>query len=99
MKKGFVELAQAKYVLGPSVMTRANYDKRMTARYLLAQGESTTLIKNPEESKDPLNWYGVLVPGCLRKSQNNFYSSLEAAVEVHNIVQKIRHLQSLLDGE
>ncbi|KAJ3277069.1 hypothetical protein HDV01_000121 [Terramyces sp. JEL0728] len=59
MQKGFVGFAQAKYVLGPSVLTRSNYDKRMKANYLLAQGDSTTLINNPDEPRDPLKWYEI----------------------------------------
>ena len=35
--------------------------------------------------QDPIKWFGILVPGCLRTGQNNFQSAIELGCEVVNL--------------
>jgi hypothetical protein len=49
-----------------------------------------------QATKDPIKCFGVLVPGCLRKSQVEFQNGLHSIIEVANSVHKIRCLQEEL---
>jgi hypothetical protein len=49
-----------------------------------------------QATKDPIKCFGVLVPGCLRKSQTEFQSGLHWIIEIANTVHKLRCLQEEL---
>lgn len=40
-------------------------------------------------AQDPIKWFGILVPGCLRTGQNNFQSAIELSCEVVNLEAKL----------
>lgn len=56
--------------------------------------DSNTNIKPKSTRKDPLNWFGVLVPQSLRYSQKNYKLAAEACVELANLQLKIQKLQA-----
>ena len=45
-------------------------------------------------SKDPLYWFGVLVPQALRYSQNNYKSAIEKCIELANLQSRIQQIQA-----
>ena len=42
--------------------------------------------------QDPLKWFGILVPGCLKTGQKNFQSAIELSCEVANLEAKAREI-------
>ena len=50
--------------------------------------------ETPEKpkTKDPIKWFGFLVPQTLRQSQKHFSKSVELSVEATNIRNEIRGL-------
>lgn len=42
--------------------------------------ESQDVIKKTAKSKDPIRWFGILVPPALRSTQSNFVSAVEGPV-------------------
>ncbi|ORX81588.1 hypothetical protein BCR32DRAFT_293180 [Anaeromyces robustus] len=51
--------------------------------------KETTVVEEEPKFKNPLYWYGVLVPQSLRNSQKDFKNALISFVELANIAQKI----------
>ena len=45
--------------------------------------------KNTNLAKDPLKWFGVLVPSMLRQTQKTFLKSLELSIDCVNIQSQI----------
>ena len=45
--------------------------------------------KNLSEAKDPIKWFGVLVPNSLRQTQGAFVKALELSVDCANIQSQI----------
>ena len=46
--------------------------------------------KNLPEAKDPIKWFGVLVPNSLRQTQGAFVKALELSVDCANIQNQIK---------
>ena len=42
--------------------------------------------------QDPLKWFGILVPGCLRTGQKDFQSAIELSCELANLETKLREI-------
>lgn len=42
--------------------------------------------------QDPLKWFGILVPGCLRTGQKNFQSAIELSCEMVNLEIKLNEI-------
>ncbi|XP_078376790.1 vacuolar ATPase assembly protein VMA22-like [Oculina patagonica] len=42
--------------------------------------------------QDPLKWFGILVPGCLRTGQKNFQSAIELSCEMVNLEFKLKEM-------
>ena len=42
--------------------------------------------------QDPLKWFGILVPGCLRTGQKNFQSAIELSCEMVNLEIKLKEI-------
>lgn len=42
--------------------------------------------------QDPLKWFGILVPGCLKTGQRNFQSAIELSCEVTNLEFKLSEI-------
>lgn len=42
--------------------------------------------------QDPLKWFGILVPGCLRTGQKNFQSAIELSCEMVNFEIKLKEI-------
>ncbi|XP_014780875.2 coiled-coil domain-containing protein 115 isoform X2 [Octopus bimaculoides] len=55
--------------------------------------DSNKTKKQKSTCKDPLNWFGVLVPQSLRYSQKNYKSAVDACVELANLQLKMQKLQ------
>ena len=62
----------------------------------LVNRKNKTEIKDDDKkkvkAKDPLKWFGVLVPQTLRQSQKHFSKAIELSVEATNIRNEIRGL-------
>ena len=46
-----------------------------------------------KKPKDPIKWFGLLVPQTLRQSQTRFKSAIELTVELANLESQYRSLQ------
>lgn len=42
--------------------------------------------------QDPLKWFGILVPGCLKTGQNNFQSAIELSCDIVNLEMKVKEI-------
>ncbi|XP_068740603.1 coiled-coil domain-containing protein 115-like [Montipora capricornis] len=42
--------------------------------------------------QDPIKWFGILVPGCLKTGQRNFQTAIELCCEVANLESKLREI-------
>ena len=42
--------------------------------------------------QDPLKWFGILVPACLRTGQKNFQSAIELSCELVNLEIKLKEI-------
>lgn len=42
--------------------------------------------------QDPIKWFGILVPGCLKTGQKNFQSAIELSCEVVNLEAKLSEI-------
>ena len=93
--KGYLELAQAKYILGPGTFTQSQYDKNMKAIYILHHDDDKTmeLIKEKDVKHDPIQWFSFLAPACLRKGQDHFRSSAKHLVQLANLIHQISVLE------
>ena len=62
----------------------------------LVNRQNKTEIANDDKkkikAKDPLKWFGVLVPQTLKQSQKHFSKAVELSVEATNIRNEIRGL-------
>ena len=54
------------------------------------EANSCNKKKNLPEAKDPIKWFGVLVPNSLRQTQVAFVKALELSVECANIQSQIQ---------
>ena len=90
MSNGCINLAKSRYIGGESSVSRTQLPGEESD-----VKASTTLVKNPTSNRleitrdpsagDPIKWFGVLVPGSLRQSQQSFINILDTAVEIINI--------------
>ena len=46
--------------------------------------------KSPAKKKNPLKWFGLLVPNTLKQSQRHFSKAIELSVEATNVQSEIR---------
>ena len=51
--------------------------------------ESVKPVENKKGLKDPIKWFGVLVPNMLRQTQKTFVKSLELSIDCVNIQGQI----------
>ena len=51
--------------------------------------ETTTTKTSSVVKKDPLKWFGVLLPNTLKQSQKNFTRAIELTVEASNIQNEV----------
>ena len=42
--------------------------------------------------QDPLKWFGILVPGCLKTGQKNFQSAVELSCDIVNLEMKVKEI-------
>ena len=54
------------------------------------EANSCNTKKNLPEAKDPIKWFGVLVPNSLRQTQGAFVKALELSVDCANIQNQIK---------
>lgn len=101
LKDGHIELAKAKYIRGKeniSVLQVPNNEDTVISLfdletkinedddYLAAPFDISLKKPNDEaESKDPIKWFGVLVPQSLRNSQKRFQESIYLAARIANV--------------
>ena len=56
----------------------------------VTEANSCNKKKNLPEAKDPIKWFGVLVPNSLRQTQGAFVKALELSVDCANIQNQIK---------
>ena len=59
---------------------------------LLLDGSSNGSIQ------DPIKWFGILVPGCLKMGQKNFQSAIELSCEVVNLEANLTEIIEKIQG-
>lgn len=56
-------------------------------------------VKTLSSSRDPLNWYGILIPQPLREAQAAFVSAVESCIpQLHNVSATMRELETQISG-
>ena len=48
--------------------------------------------------QDPLKWFGILVPGCLKTGQKNFQSAIELSCVIVNLEVKVKEIIEQLNA-
>lgn len=76
---------------GPSETENTGRDKACSER--TPTGDSDKESASNEQNKDPIKWFGILVPQCLRAAQAHFSTSLDTSVAdlVHVTAEMRRH--------
>ncbi|KAI8898678.1 hypothetical protein BC833DRAFT_588817 [Globomyces pollinis-pini] len=95
MAKGFIELSQAKYSYGEHRISQYQYDSRMESLVKLTPNETSSQLvrsKSDPTLKNPILWFGVLVPQSLKLSQTNFVNSLDLVLNLSNIQLELSQL-------
>ena len=59
---------------------------------LLEMTPSLIVEKSPSVSRNPLNWFGFLVPSSLKGSQQSFTESLPIILEIQKLQKEIEKL-------
>lgn len=101
MRDGNIELAKARYIRGKESIgsLQIPQDDQMNSLFELSTNTSEQggkkvptfdvslkpLKDSDAKSRDPIRWFGVLVPQNLRTAQKRFQDSLYLAVRVANI--------------
>uniref|UniRef100_A0A8C6QLV0 Vacuolar ATPase assembly protein VMA22 n=1 Tax=Nannospalax galili TaxID=1026970 RepID=A0A8C6QLV0_NANGA len=110
VEEGWLLLAKARYAMGAKSVGPLQYASRMEPQVCVrARGPSSLLfqrkgpVKTPESEssaapKDPLNWFGILVPHSLRQAQASFQDGLQLAADIASLQTRITRGQSQLRG-
>jgi hypothetical protein len=99
LRSGLFSIAQTKYSKG--CIGQQQYDMEMEASARVdvlensaSQGSPSTCstfeLHRGEGEKDPLAWFGVMVPPSLRDAQQSFKQALEVVVQLANHAQQIK---------
>ncbi|XP_041377824.1 coiled-coil domain-containing protein 115-like [Gigantopelta aegis] len=57
------------------------------------ENESASDGKHKKSIVDPINWFGVLVPQNLRRSQSSFKAAIDVSVTIANLKLKLQELK------
>lgn len=89
LTSGYIDLAKSRYISGDKTVSAAQIpgeDSVVEAVMTVDRDYKNRLaVSRNEEGTNPMKWFGVLVPGSLRQSQQAFQKVLETAVDVVNI--------------
>lgn len=114
LKKGWWDLAQAKYATSAETMNRLRYDNRLKAavHLLTIQTMHTSPPKaalfqlkeddgdNATASFNPLSSFGVLLPAAIREAQGAFNTAIAKVVKLANAAAVLRDaLEAWQDAE
>lgn len=58
-------------------------------------GQSPAASKSHKSTKDPLRWFGLLVPPSLRTAQKNFTEAVEISCQLASTQAKVEHYRKL----
>ena len=88
MASGFLNMAKSRYISGErsvTVLQVPGEESELQASTKVVSDSSgqMELIKVPN-GVDPLKWFGILVPGSLRQSQQAFRKAIELVIDVVN---------------
>lgn len=113
LKDGHIELAKAKYIRGKeniSMLQVPNNEDTVTSLFDLEtkttdEGNDVPcfdisfkkLSDDTAGPKDPIKWFGVLVPQNLKNSQKRFQESIYLATKVANIQAELISILSKLE--
>lgn len=88
LSSGFINLAKSRYIRGErsvSLTQIPGEDSDVEPIATLVRDSSNKLkVQRNASVNDPIKWFGVLVPGSLRQSQESFQKVIEAAVDIIN---------------
>ncbi|XP_070154530.1 coiled-coil domain-containing protein 115 [Polyergus mexicanus] len=112
LKDGHIELAKAKYIRGKeniSILQVPNNEDTVTSLFNLETNVTNdndavvcfdiSLKKSSNETdepKDPVKWFGVLVPQNLKNSQKRFQESIYLAAKIANVQAELTSVLSKL---
>eukprot|EP00699_Malawimonas_sp_californiana_P001630 EC715918.1.p1 GENE.EC715918.1~~EC715918.1.p1 ORF type:complete len:167 (+),score=14.93 EC715918.1:85-585(+) len=98
MKTGCFNIAQARLgtAMGWVTLSSAQYPEDMTALSVTEVEDATTgkLSLRKQSGKDPLKWFGVLVPKTLKDAQKGFTEALPIVLEIAAVQS---HIQALTE--
>ena len=105
--KGFLSLAQANFS-SPNRIRHGQdfYDDRMQASTRVTSISSVgkfavsseTVVSGEKDSKDPLRWYGLLIPPALRQSQASFGQVVKGLVpRLLNVTRELEVLGARIE--
>jgi hypothetical protein len=84
--------------MGPSNLAVKTFPKSLKARYSLDSSIGNDMILSENQVKDPLLYFGVLLPSCFKKAQSSFHCTLKSIVGSANLLMRINQLyQECLD--
>ncbi|KAI9554135.1 putative coiled-coil domain-containing protein 115-like [Daphnia sinensis] len=101
MTCGFIDMAKSRYISGEKTVSATQIpgeDSVIEAVTTVDRDCNNKLIvSRNKDITDPIRWFGVLVPGSLKQSQQAFQNVLNIAVEIVNIRRE--WLQSMSELE
>eukprot|EP00295_Goniomonas_pacifica_P027928 CAMPEP_0175936096 /NCGR_PEP_ID=MMETSP0108-20121206/21429_1 /TAXON_ID=195067 ORGANISM="Goniomonas pacifica, Strain CCMP1869" /NCGR_SAMPLE_ID=MMETSP0108 /ASSEMBLY_ACC=CAM_ASM_000204 /LENGTH=147 /DNA_ID=CAMNT_0017260155 /DNA_START=9 /DNA_END=452 /DNA_ORIENTATION=- len=112
-KEGRFLLASTRRSTGMTRISPCQFDENMTASAKVNIDESGSLSfqappwvvskakqegTETKKSDNPINWFGVLVPPALRRSQRHFLNATELCVDLANSARRIKELQTELES-
>eukprot|EP00730_Choanoeca_flexa_P013228 TRINITY_DN5096_c0_g1_i1.p1 TRINITY_DN5096_c0_g1~~TRINITY_DN5096_c0_g1_i1.p1 ORF type:complete len:161 (+),score=18.41 TRINITY_DN5096_c0_g1_i1:58-483(+) len=94
--EGFLQLAQARKSTGVAGVSKLQYPQETVAssRVAIDPLDEDICLDQTKPEKDPLRWFGVLVPSALRQAQTTFRRSTEIAVRLADSKVKMQRLES-----
>lgn len=101
MKTGFIEMAKSRYIKGEKYVSILQLPGDESCIQPLAcvkhNSQNRLLLERDEQGKNPLSWFGVLVPNSLRESQKAFQAALD--IVVHLVNARIQWLDTLNNAQ
>lgn len=88
MKNGFIEMAKSRYIIGEKAVSITQLPGEESCvepqTYINHDSQNRLCLEKSKNGKNPLKWFGVLVPTSLKESQRAFQGALEIVVDLVN---------------
>lgn len=103
MTCGFIDMAKSRYISGEKTVSATQIpgeDSVIEAVTTVDRdSENKLTLSRNKEVNDPIRWFGLLVPGSLKQSQQAFQNVLNIAVEIVNIRREWVQSMSALEQQ